>query len=171
MESQYKIKTYSEIEEIARELRDNGKQVVTTNGSFDILHYAHVNILEKAKNEGDDLIVLINSDNSIKRFKGKNRPIIPQYERARMLAALECVDYVVIFNEDSPLNILRIIKPDRHIKGGTFVEERIKKEGELLKSWGGEFKNFEIEEGFSTTNIINKILENGLRENKEKEKH
>ena len=168
MDSKYKIKTYSEIEKIAEELRNEGRTIVTTNGSFDILHYAHVNLLEKAKNEGSILIVLLNSDESIKRFKGDSRPIIPEQERARMLSALECVNYIIIFNEDKPLDILRVIKPHVHVKGGSFIEERIREEKELLESWGGKFKNFEIEEGFSTTNIINKVLEkNGLGQNKE----
>lgn len=168
MSCQDKIKTYSEIEEIAKKLRNEGRTIVTTNGSFDILHYAHVNLLEKAKKEGDDLVVLLNSDDSIRRFKGEGRPIIPQNERARMLAALECVDYVVIFYEDKPINILKLIRPHVHVKGGSFIEERIREEKELLESWGGKFKNFELEDGFSTTNIINRILEkNGLRKNKE----
>jgi len=159
MKTQNKIKTAGEIGKIAKELREEGKIIVTTNGSFDILHYAHVNLLEKAKNEGDILIVLLNSDDSIRRFKGDSRPIIPEQERARMLASLQCVDYVVIFDEDKPLKLLETIKPHKHMKGGTFIEERIREEKELLARWGGEFKNFELEEGFSTTNIINKILE------------
>jgi len=173
MKTENKIRTYSEIAKIAKELRKEGRIIITTNGSFDILHYAHVNILEKAKNEGDVLIVLLNSDSSIKKLKGESRPIIPEDERARMLAALECVDYVVIFNEDNPLKLLRIIKPHKHVKGGSFIEERIRKEKELLATWEGEFKNFELEDGFSTTNIINKIVEkeNGLGENKERKKH
>ncbi|OGJ21667.1 hypothetical protein A3K73_01360 [Candidatus Pacearchaeota archaeon RBG_13_36_9] len=168
MKTENKIKTVEEISRIAEKLRKEGKTIVTTNGSFDILHYAHVNILEKAKNEGDVLIVLLNSDKSIKRFKGDSRPIIPEYERARMLSALECVNYIVIFNEDKPLKLLEIIKSNMHIKGGSFIEERIREEKELLSRWGGEFKNFELEDGFSTTNIINKVLEkNGLRKDKE----
>lgn len=164
-----KIKTYSEIEKIAQELRREGKIIVTTNGSFDILHYAHINLLEKAKNEGDDLVVLLNSDDSIRRFKGDKRPIIPENERANMLAALKSVDYVVIFNEDKPTELLKLIKPNMHVKGGSFIEERIKEEKELLESWGGEFKNYELEEGYSTTNVINTILKkhDNYRENKE----
>ena len=154
-----KIKTQEEIEKISEKLRQEGKVIVTTNGSFDILHYAHVNLLEKAKNEGDVLVVLLNSDNSVKRNKGENKPIVNENERAGMLAALESVDYVVIFNEDKPLNLLEKIKPNKHVKGGSFVDERIKEEKELLDKWEGEFKNFALEEGFSTTNIINKILE------------
>ena len=159
MGSQDKIKTYSEIKKIAEELRKEGRKIVTTNGSFDILHYAHVNLLENARKEGDNLVVLLNSDDSIKKFKGEIRPIIPENERARMLAALESVSYVVVFSEDKPIDILKIIKPHIHVKGGSFIEERIREEKELLESWGGEFKNYELEEGFSTTNVINKILE------------
>ena len=155
-----KIKTNQEIKEISDNLRNQSKTIITTNGSFDILHYAHINLLEKAKQEGDILIVLLNSNSSIKRNKGENRPIIPQHERANMLSALSCIDYIVIFDEDKPLSLLEIIKPDKHVKGGSFIPERIREEQELLAQWGGEFKNFELEEGFSTTNIIDKILKN-----------
>jgi D-beta-D-heptose 7-phosphate kinase/D-beta-D-heptose 1-phosphate adenosyltransferase len=159
MKSSEKIKTKEEITKIAENLRKNSKSIATTNGSFDILHYAHLDILEKAKNEADVLVVLLNSDASIKRFKGETRPIIPEKERAAMLSALASVDYVVIFNEDKPLELIKAIKPNLHVKGGSFIEERVREEKELLESWGGRFKNFELEEGFSTTNIINSILE------------
>jgi len=154
-----KIKTRSEIGEIAAELKRKGRIIVTTNGSFDILHYGHIDLLEKARQEGDVLVVLLNSDNSVKLLKGPDRPIIPERERAIMLAALASVDYVVIFNENTPLELLEAIKPNKHIKGGSFITERIEKEEELLKNWNGEFKNFKLEENFSTTNIINKILD------------
>jgi len=159
MKTQDKIKTYEEIEEIARRLRETDETIVTTNGGFDIMHYAHVNLLEKGKSEGDVLIVLLNSDESIKRFKGPSRPIIPEQERARMLAGLQCVNYVVIFNEDTPLKMLDLIKPQKHVKGGSFIESRIRAEKKLLARWGGQFKGFELEKGYSTTNIINEILE------------
>ena len=103
------------------------------------------------------MIVLVNSDNSIRKLKGEGRPIVSENERAEMLTALECVDYVVIFDEDNPLSLLDKIKPHKHVKGGSWEEERIKAEKELLAKWGGEFKNFELEEGYSTTNIIDKI--------------
>lgn len=154
-----KIKNLLEIEKIAEECKLSSKKIVTTNGSFDILHYAHINLLEKAKKLGDILIVLVNSDNSIKRDKGDKRPIVPQDERTKMLSALEAVDYVVIFDEDKPLRVLEIIKPDFHVKGGSFIEERINEERKLIESWNGKFKNFELEEGYSTTKIIEKILE------------
>lgn len=154
-----KIKTIEEISEICSKLKSEGKSIITTNGSFDILHSAHIRILEKAKEEGDVLIVLLNSDSSIKRLKGENRPIINEMERAYMLASLECVNYIVIFNEDNPLEILRKIKPNKHVKGGTFISERIIEEEKLVSEWGGEFKHFEVEEGYSTTNIIKNILD------------
>src|SRR3989344_7858927 len=100
-----KIKTPEEIKVIAEKLKEHGEIVVTTSGSFDIMHSAHVHFLSKAKREGDVLIVLLNSDESIKRNKGLKRPIIPQKERAKMLAALNSVDYVVLFDEDKPLKL------------------------------------------------------------------
>jgi rfaE bifunctional protein nucleotidyltransferase chain/domain len=154
-----KIKTQSEIAAISLAAQQQHKVVVTTNGSFDILHYAHANLLQKAKNEGDILIVLLNSDGSIKRNKGPLRPIISEKERSLMLAALQCVDYVVLFEQDDPLSLLKMIKPQIHVKGGSFLLERIQEEQETLKEWHGQFKNFELEDGFSTTNIINKIIE------------
>lgn len=155
-----KIVYETKIKKIAEKLRRQGKIIVTTNGSFDILHYAHVDLLEKARKEGDVLIVLLNSDSSIKRNKGPTRPIIGQNERAKMLAALKAVSYVVIFEDDKPLKLLEIIKPHKHVKGGSFIEERIIEEKNLLDKWGGKFVNFELIEGFSTTNLINKILNN-----------
>ncbi len=154
-----KIKNIEEIYSISENLRKQGKKIVTTNGSFDILHAAHVNLLEKARKEGDILVVLINSDNSIRRLKGDKRPIFPEKERAEMLAALACVDYVAIFDDDNPLKCLERIKPNIHVKGGSFVQARIKEEKELLAKWNGNFKNFELEEGYSTTNVIEKILD------------
>lgn len=153
-----KLKSQEEITALSENLKKQGKTIVTTNGSFDILHPAHINILEKAKTEGDVLIVLLNSDESVKRFKGQNRPIQNEKDRATMLSALESVDYVTIFKEDNPLNLLEKIQPHIHVKGGSFIEERIKQEQSLLSRWGGKFKSFPLEEGYSTTSIIEKIL-------------
>ncbi|MFA5020185.1 MAG: adenylyltransferase/cytidyltransferase family protein [Candidatus Pacearchaeota archaeon] len=154
-----KIRTLSELKEILRREKENGKIIVTTNGSFDLMHSAHVALLEKAKKEGDILIVLLNSDASIKRNKGEKRPIIPQEERAKMLAGLASVDYIIIFEEDKPLRVLEEIKPNKHVKGGTFLVGRINEERDLISNWGGEFKHFELESGFSTTEIIETILQ------------
>lgn len=133
------------------------KKIVTFNGCFDILHVAHIRCLQEAKKKGDVLIVLLNSDSSIKRLKGESRPIIPQEQRKEMLLALKCVDGVIIFYDDTPLKVLEIIRPDVHVKGGTCVEEKVKYEKELVESYGGELYILPKEEGFSTTNIINKI--------------
>ena len=153
-----KVKNIQEIVELTKELKSKNQVVVTTNGTFDILHYAHIHLFEKAKNEGDVLVVLINSDESVRRNKGPKRPIISQQERAKMISALQCVDYVTIFEEETPLNVLKMISPNKHIKGGSFDYNRMRAEKELIEGFGGEYKCFELEEGFSTTSIIEKIL-------------
>ncbi len=153
-----KLKQIGDLEKIVDTLRQDKKLIVTTNGTFDILHYAHVILLQKAKNQGDVLIVLLNSDASVKKNKGEKRPIINQYERAMMLSSLQCVDYVTIFNEDTPLKYLEIIKPDFHVKGGSFIQERINQEKNLVERNKGVYIVFELEEGFSTTGIIDKII-------------
>jgi len=154
-----KIKSLTELEKAIQELKSKGKKIIATNGCFDILHTAHLHVLESSKALGDVLIVLINSDASVKSYKGDARPIIPEQERAEMLSALACVDYVAIFQEATPLAALKIIKPDILAKGGAFLPERIKAEKELLASWGGKLVTFPLENGYSTTSIINKILE------------
>ncbi|MDO8509419.1 MAG: adenylyltransferase/cytidyltransferase family protein [Nanoarchaeota archaeon] len=157
-----KLKSLEEISQISKTLKQKGKTIVTTNGSFDILHPAHINLLEKAKFEGDILIVLLNSDISVKKLKGPSRPIQNENDRSIMLSALESVDYITIFNDDTPLNLLENIQPHIHVKGGSFIPERIKEEQFLLKKWDGKFKNFPFEEGYSTTSIIEKILKSKI---------
>lgn len=152
------IKTYNEIGEIAKELRKQEYTIVTTNGSFDLLHAAHINLLQKAREEGDYLIVLLNSDDSVKRQKGPTRPIIPQNERAYILSAIGYVNFVTIFYDDKPLKLLSAIKPHMHVKGGSWIPERIREEQELLAMWRGELKTFPLEESYSTTKIIEEIL-------------
>src|SRR3989344_2517979 len=149
-----KIYSLEDLSQIILGHKAEGHKIVTTNGSFDILHYAHVHLLQKAKNEGDVLVVLLNSDDSIKRFKGSTRPICPEIERAGMIAAIGFVDYVTIFDEDKPLRYLEVIKPHVHVKGGSYIIHRISEEKDLVEKNKGEFKNFELEEGYSTTNII-----------------
>lgn len=153
-----KIKTQEEIIKISKNLRDQAKVVVATNGCFDILHLAHVNLLEKAKKEGDVLIVLLNSDLSIKKFKSPNRPIFPENERARILAAFESVDYVTIFDEDDPLYLYKKIKPNKIAKGGTYIPDKVEQHKKLLEKYGGEFVHFPLEQGYSSTKFINKIV-------------
>ena len=158
-----KIKTIDEVAMIAQELRDEGKTVVTTNGTFDILHSGHINLLEKAKKEGDVLVVLFNSDDSVKRNRGEKRPILSEKERARILAGLGCVDYVVVFPQDKPLEYLDKIRGHIHVKGGSWDPERMSEEKDFVEKWGGEYKTFELEPGLSTTKIIETILK-GYRE-------
>jgi len=154
-----KIKNYSEIGRIAYRMRFFGKIIVTTNGSFDVLHAAHVRLLERARQEGDGLIVLLNSNDSVRRAKGDKRPIFNQKERAYMLSGLSCVDYVTIFDEDKPLSILKTIQPHIYVKGGSYVPEWVREEQNLVESWGGRLKCFDLEKGYSSTNIIDKIME------------
>ena len=150
-----KIKSFEEILRTVNDLKNKGKKVVTTNGSFDILHAGHVNYIEKAKKEGDVLIVLLNSDRSIRASKGEDRPIIPENERARLLAALECVDHVVVFDDDKPLSYLERIRPHVHVKGSISKgEERI-----FLENLGVKYVTCGIEGGLSTTNVIKTILD------------
>ena len=149
-----KIITYDDIEHI----RVN-KKMVTTNGSFDILHVGHLRILQQAKALGDVLLVLVNSDSSVKENKSDKRPIISEKERMEMLAGLACVDYVLIFDEKKALDPLRKIKPDVHVKGGTYIPERIQEEKDLVESWGGKHICLGEIAGYSTTNIIEKIRE------------
>src|SRR3989344_6657853 len=154
-----KIKSKDEIINISNELRKQEKIIVTPNGCFDILHCNHINYLEKSKSYGNILIVMLNSDSSVKMLKGEKRPLVPQEQRAKIIASLEPVDYVVIFEEINPLNLMKEIKPDKHLKSGEIIEEKIRIEKELVESWGGEYIHLGLEEGESTTSIIRKILE------------
>jgi rfaE bifunctional protein nucleotidyltransferase chain/domain len=153
-----KIKTLEELKKVVEEHRKNGKKITTTSGSFDLLHIGHVYVLESAKTLTDILIIFLNSDSSIRELKGPNRPIVPEKERAEMLSSLECVDYIVIFNQNDPLNLIKEIKPDFHVKGGSFDPERIKAEKQLIESWGGKHITLPLVEGYSTTNLIDRII-------------
>jgi len=150
--SEDKIKTKDEIEHIAKNLSLCNKKIVFTNGCFDILHAGHVKYLEEAKSYGDVLILGLNSDSSIKRLKGEGRPINNEDDRAIVLASLESVDFVTIFDEDTPYNLISLIKPDILVKGGDYegkdvVGSDIAKEVRLVR----------FVDGKSTTNIINKV--------------
>lgn len=133
-----------------------GKTVVTTNGCFDILHVGHVRYLEKTKTFGDFLIVLLNSDKSVKSIKGPSRPVNCELDRAEILSALRCVDYVVLFDEDSPKNLLDKMKPDVYTKGADYTMETLP-EADIMKKNGTRVEFIEFVDGKSTTNIINKM--------------
>lgn len=138
------------------ELRKQGKTIVTTNGCFDLLHVGHVRYLQKTKTFADVCIVMLNSDASVKRLKGESRPLNGECDRAEILCALSCVDYVVIFDEDTPRNLLDIIKPDVHTKGGDYTLDTLP-EADVIKKNNIHVEFITFVEGKSTTNIINKM--------------
>lgn len=144
------------ITNLIEELRKNNLKIVFTNGCFDILHKGHVKYLSEAKKFGDILIVGINSDLSVKKIKGDKRPIIPLESRIEVLNAIKPVDFVILFEEETPLNIISLIKPDVHVKGGDYTIESLP-ESKIILDYGGDIKIINLVEGFSTTNIINSI--------------
>jgi D-beta-D-heptose 7-phosphate kinase / D-beta-D-heptose 1-phosphate adenosyltransferase len=146
------IKSLSEISSIVNECKNKDRKVVFTNGCFDILHLGHVKYLEAARNLGDILILGLNSDKSVERLKGKNRPINNQSDRAYILASLEVVDYVVIFDEDTPINLIRLIQPDVLTKGGDYEGQNI-----VGQDFAKELKLINFIDGKSTSKTIKKI--------------
>jgi rfaE bifunctional protein nucleotidyltransferase chain/domain len=146
------------LKSIVEELKNQNLKIVFTNGCFDIIHRGHIEYLNKAKKLGDVLIIGINSDSSIKKIKGDKRPIIPLYSRAYVLDNIKAVDFVVPFDEETPIELIKIIKPDVHVKGGDYKEEDLP-EAEIVKSYGGEIKIIPLIEGFSTTKIIEWVLQ------------
>lgn len=135
--------------------RSSGDKIVFTNGCFDLLHIGHITLLEQARQAGDRLIVAINSDNSVKRLKGPNRPVAGENERARILAAMSAVDAVVIFDEPTPLGVIEALRPDVIVKGGDYDESTVVGAKEV-RSWGGRVKIVPTVAGFSTTSLIAK---------------
>lgn len=144
------------IRDIVKNIQSSGKTVVTTNGCFDILHVGHVRYLQKTKTFADYSIVLLNSDKSVKLIKGEGRPINNENDRAEILCALSCVDYVVFFDESSPVDLLNEIKPDIHTKGADYSVETLPEADVILKN-GGKIEFIAFVEGKSTTNTIEKM--------------
>jgi len=144
------------IAEFVRNLQKSGKTVVTTNGCFDILHVGHVRYLQKTKTFADYSIVLLNSDKSVRSIKGPTRPVNTELDRAEVLCALSCVDYVVLFDEDSPRNLLDEIKPDVYTKGADYTMETLP-EADIMKKNGTRVEFITFVEGKSTTNTIEKM--------------
>ena len=151
-----KVKKLSSLKRIAVALKKKGRKIVFTNGCFDILHYGHVMYLEKARRTGDCLIVGINSDLSVKRIKGPHRPVVNEFDRARVLAGLESVDFVAIFNEETPLKLIQALKPDLLIKGSDWKNKGIVG-SDFVKTYGGKVLTIKLAKGRSTTNLIKKI--------------
>jgi len=153
-----KIITREQAGRIVSRLKREGRKVAFTNGCFDLLHIGHLELLEHARKLGDILIVGLNSDDSVRRLKGPQRPINTQLDRARILAALEVVDYVVIFNEDTPLELIQTIKPDFLIKGGDYSPDTIVGSA-FVESYGGKVIVFPLVHGKSTSDLINTIFQ------------
>lgn len=152
------IKTRGQIADIVKSLKKEEKKIVFTNGCFDILHAGHVDYLNKSKESGDILIVGLNSDSSVKRIKGKKRPVVNQNERAFIISNLKAVDYVTFFDEDTPETLINEIIPDVLVKGADWSLDKIVGRDTVLKN-GGEVKTISFTNDQSTTNIIQLILD------------
>ena len=151
-----KVLDRNSLKEKVDTLRKEGKVVVFTNGCFDLIHIGYVRLLQKAREQGDCLVVAVNSDRSVRQIKGPPRPIIPEGQRAEVVAALACVDWVTIFDEPDPLILIKLLKPDALVKGSDWPEEKIV--GALeVKEAGGKVVRVQLMPGISTTALIQKI--------------
>jgi len=155
--SERKIKTLAQIKSIAKRLKAKGKKIAFTNGCFDLLHWGHVKYLQDAKKKADILIVGINSDASVRRLKGRGRPITSQFDRARIIGSLGCVDHVVIFSQDTPIELIKLIRPNILIKGADWKKSHIVGSKEVGK-FGGRVLTIKLIKGRSTTNLIKEIV-------------
>ncbi len=151
-----KIKNHYEFKQLVKNHQEQGEKVVFTNGCFDILHFGHVDYLEKARELGDFLVIGINTDDSIKRIKGIDRPINKELDRMRLIAALDAVDAVTLFDDDTPQRLISDVLPDILVKGSDYAIDQIVGAEEVIKR-GGEVKTIDFVEGYSTTDIIKKI--------------
>lgn len=157
MPAQKKILGLKALQKKIALLKKQGKKIIFTNGCFDLVHYGHVDYLEKAKKGNRVLIVGLNSDKSVRRIKGPKRPIVPQMARAHVMAAFSCVDFVTIFNEDTPYNLIKALKPDVLIKGADWKGKKVAG-ADVVTQRGGKVEFIKYISGFSTTNIIERIL-------------
>jgi D-beta-D-heptose 7-phosphate kinase / D-beta-D-heptose 1-phosphate adenosyltransferase len=157
-DSDSKIKNLDVLTAIIETEKNRGKQVVFTNGCFDLLHAGHVKYLQKARSLGDILVLGLNSDASVQRLKGEKRPLIGEEERGHILAALDCIDYVVLFDEDTPLALITALKPHILVKGGDYTPEGVVGR-EVVEAYGGRVELVPFVDGKSTTSIIERVLE------------
>ena len=154
--SEEKIKTWKEARETVAQWKATGQTVVFTNGCFDLLHLGHIDYLEKARELGDRLVLGLNTDDSVSRFKGPDRPIQNEYSRARVLAGLQFIDLVVLFNEDTPLELISQLLPNVLVKGSDYLAENIVG-ADVVRKNGGEVKTIHFVDGYSTSKIVEKI--------------
>jgi D-glycero-beta-D-manno-heptose 1-phosphate adenylyltransferase len=148
-----KFVPFSKLETLSKKLHDQKSKIVTTNGCFDILHLGHVQYLKEAKALGTVLVCGINSDASVKKLKGPNRPLNSEQVRAQIIAALEAVDYVTIFGEDTPEKFLSLVKPNIHVKGGDYSGKDLP-ERKVVEANGGKIALLKFVEGYSTTQLL-----------------
>lgn len=151
-----KVQNLSRLKKITAHLKRDGRRVAFTNGCFDILHAGHIKYLQAAKKTADILIVAVNSDNSVKRLKGKNRPITPLKQRMEILSALEPIDFVISFSAATPYKLIKALRPDILIKGGDWKPQDIVGR-DIVESYGGRAINIVYIKGISTTEFIKKI--------------
>jgi len=151
-----KIKGRSELVPLLRSVQKGGQLVVFTNGCFDLIHPGHVRYLKRARALGDILVVAVNSDDSVLRLKGAGRPVMSDSHRCEIIGSLHCVDYVTVFSEDTPLQIIEQLRPDVLVKGGDWPIDQIVGRA-TVEARGGQVVAIDFEEGFSTTSIINRI--------------
>ena len=152
-----KILDRNKLKEKLEILRQEGKKIAFTNGCFDILHVGHVRYLKEARKTADVLVLALNSDSSVRSLKGEKRPLVPEDERAEVLAGLECIDFVTIFPELTPLELICCLKPDVLIKGGDWPEDQVVGRNEI-RQWGGHVTIVPEVAGRSTTNIVDKVI-------------
>ena len=148
--------TWEQLDAAVKSARSAGLRIVFTNGVFDLLHPGHVRYLQHARNLGDMLVVGLNADASVRRNKGPGRPIIPEHERAEVLAALECVDAVVVFGEDTPAEIVRLVQPDILVKGADWPADQIVGR-DTVEARGGRVVLVPVEQGHSTSAIVERV--------------
>jgi rfaE bifunctional protein nucleotidyltransferase chain/domain len=153
------IHSRDSVAEEARRLQASGKRIVFTNGCFDVLHPGHLDLLTRARSLGDALVVAINGDDSVKRLKGPKRPVFPENERGEILSAMEVVDFVCTFNEDTPLETILKIRPDILVKGADWVDNIVG--SPEVESWGGKVVALPLVPGKSTTGVIERVLNRG----------
>jgi D-beta-D-heptose 7-phosphate kinase/D-beta-D-heptose 1-phosphate adenosyltransferase len=153
-----KILDLPALQRVVSRARGQGRRVVFTNGCFDILHVGHIQLLRKARSLGDLLVVGINSDASVRALKGDTRPLIGEHERAHVLAALDAVDYVTLFSEETPMNLIEVLRPDVLVKGGDYSLDAVVGR-DLVESYGGRVELVPVVEGFSTSDLVRRIVE------------
>jgi len=160
-----KILTRTRAAQVLRRAQRRGERVVFTNGCFDLLHVGHVRSLEEARSHGDRLLVAINTDRSVRRLKGPGRPVVGERQRAEVLAGLACVDWVVLFGEETPLRVIRALRPDVLAKGGDWKLDQIVGR-EDVEGWGGRVVRLRQVPGVRTSAVVERMAKRGERGNR-----